>query len=83
MVKGGAAGRKLEDFARGPWSEDSETWQLFDDRLLKRWIGERTFAWLACYRRLSRDYKRCTESSETMIYLSIIALMSRRLAFVN
>lgn len=48
--------------------------------LPKRWIVERTFAWLARSRRNSRDYERTTESSETMIYLTMIALMSRRLA---
>jgi putative transposase len=51
--------------------------------LPKRWIVERTFAWLARYRRHSKDYERRTESSETMIYVSMIALMSRRLALVN
>jgi putative transposase len=51
--------------------------------LPKRWIVERTFAWLARYRRHSRDYERCTESSETMIYLSMISLMARRLAPAN
>jgi len=51
--------------------------------LPKRWIVERTFAWLARYRRHSKDYERTTESSETMIYLSMIALMSRRLALEN
>ena len=51
--------------------------------LPKRWIVERTFAWLARYRRHSRDYERSTQSSETMIYLSMIALMSRRLALAN
>jgi putative transposase len=48
--------------------------------LPKRWIVERTFAWLARYRRHSKDYERTTKSSETMIYISMIALMSRRLA---
>jgi putative transposase len=51
--------------------------------LPKRWIVERTFAWLARCRRHSKDYERTTESSETMIYLSMIALMSRRLAHTN
>jgi putative transposase len=51
--------------------------------LPKRWIVERTFAWLARYRRHSKDYERSTESSETMIYLSMIALMSRRLAMAK
>jgi putative transposase len=47
--------------------------------LPKRWIVERTFAWLARYRRHSRDYEHRTETSETMIYAAMIALMSRRL----
>jgi putative transposase len=33
----------------------------------RRWIVERTFAWLARCRRHSKDYERTTESSETMI----------------
>ncbi len=48
--------------------------------LPKRWIVERTFAWLARYRRHSRDYEHNTETSEAMILISMIALMSRRLA---
>jgi len=48
--------------------------------LPKRWIVERTFAWLARYRRHSRDYERNPLTSEAMIYLSMIQLMSRRLA---
>ena len=51
--------------------------------LPKRWIVERTFAWIARCRRNSKDYERTTESSETMIYLSMIALMSRRLAIAK
>ena len=48
--------------------------------LPKRWIVERTFSWLARYRRHSRDYERNPATSETMIHISMIALMSRRLA---
>jgi putative transposase len=48
--------------------------------LPKRWIVERTFAWLARCRRHSKDYERNPETSEAMIQLSMIALMSRRLA---
>jgi putative transposase len=48
--------------------------------LPKRWIVERTFAWLMRYRRNSRDYERTTESSEAILQLSMINLMSRRLA---
>lgn len=48
--------------------------------LPKRWIVERTFAWLGRYRRNSKDYEHTIESSQCMIYLSMINLMSRRLA---
>jgi putative transposase len=51
--------------------------------LPKRWIVERTFAWLARYRRHSRDYEHNPESSEAMIYISMIARVSRRLAHKN
>ena len=48
--------------------------------LPKRWIVERTFAWLARYRRHSRDYEKTTASSEALTYIAMIALMSKRLA---
>ena len=45
----------------------------------KRWVVERTFAWLGRYRRHGRDYEWWTESSESMIRVSSIHLMLRRL----
>lgn len=48
--------------------------------LPKRWIVERTFAWISRYRRHSKDYERNPETSEAMIHLAMINLMSRRLA---
>jgi len=51
--------------------------------LPKRWIVERTFAWLARYRRHSKDYERKTDTSEAMIYIAMINLMSRRIARAN
>jgi putative transposase len=51
--------------------------------LPKRWIVERTFAWLTRHRRHSKDYERNTETSEAMIYITMISLMSRRLAPKN
>ena len=48
--------------------------------LPKRWIAERTFGWLGRYRRHSKDYERNPTSSEAMIRISMIHLMTRRLA---
>lgn len=48
--------------------------------LPKRWIVERTFSWIGRYRRHSKDYERNPETSEAMIYIAMINLMSRRLA---
>lgn len=48
--------------------------------LPKRWVVERTFAWLGRSRRLSKDYERRTDSSETMVRLSAIHLLAKRLA---
>jgi len=48
--------------------------------LPKRWIVERTFAWLDQSRRLSKDYERLPTTSETFIYAAMIRLMLRRLA---
>ncbi len=48
--------------------------------LPKRWIVERTFAWLGNFRRLSKDYKVKPTHSEAMIYLAASALMLRRLS---
>jgi putative transposase len=40
--------------------------------LPKRWIVERTFAWLGRYRRLSKDYEHLLENSEGFVYLASI-----------
>jgi putative transposase len=48
--------------------------------LPKRWVVERTIAWLGRSRRLSKDYERRVDSSESMVRLSAIHLLLRRLA---
>ena len=45
----------------------------------RRWVVERTFAWLGRYRRLSKDYERLPETSETLISIARIHRMSREL----
>jgi putative transposase len=47
--------------------------------LPRRWVVERTFAWLGRFRRLSKDYEALTETSETMIYVAMSCVMLRRL----
>jgi putative transposase len=49
----------------------------------KRWIIERTFAWLIKARRLVRDYEQNTTHSEAFIYIRMSHLMLRRLHHVN
>jgi putative transposase len=46
----------------------------------KRWVVERTFAWLGRNRRLSKEYDLLPETSETWIYIAMSALLVRRLA---
>jgi len=46
----------------------------------RRWVSERTFAWLGNYRRLSKDYEYWVYTSDTMIYAAMVHLMVRRLA---
>ena len=48
-------------------------------RLPRRWVVERTFAWLGRARRLSKDYEQNPRSSEAWLYLAMIGLMRRRL----
>jgi putative transposase len=48
--------------------------------LPRRWIVERTFGWLEGARRLSKDFELCPKSSESMVYLTMLQKMLRRLA---
>jgi putative transposase len=47
--------------------------------LPKRWVVERTFAWLGRCRRHSKDYETTPASSEALVYISMIHLMLKRL----
>ena len=48
--------------------------------LPKRWIVERTLAWISRNRRLSRDYERHTRKAAAFVRLAMIRIMLRRLA---
>jgi putative transposase len=45
----------------------------------KRWIVERTFGWLSRNRRMSKDYERKVQTSETLIEVAMIRLLVTRL----
>ncbi|QIS24234.1 transposase [Nocardia terpenica] len=48
--------------------------------LPRRWVVERSLAWIVRRRRCVRDYERLPEHHEAMVTWSMIMLMSRRLA---
>jgi len=72
------------------WCEETGGWELEvveRDReaegfkvLAKRWIVERTFSWLGRSRRLSKDYERKVQTSETLTEVAMVRLMIERLA---
>ena len=47
--------------------------------LPKRWIVERTFAWLSRFRRLARDFERYARTVAAFIHLAMIRIMLQRL----
>jgi putative transposase len=67
-------GCKLEIVERRS-SADTEGFAV----LPHRWIVERTLSWLMRNRRLSKDYERLVQSSETFIEVAMIRLILRRL----
>jgi transposase len=50
--------------------------------LPRRWVVERTLAWLNQNRRMSKDYERLCASSEALVCAAMIRLMTRRLVRV-
>ena len=81
---GGYAGT-LVIWAKETWGIDLEIVKRSDAVkgfvvLPKRWIVERTLAWLSRYRRMAKDYERLTKTAETMIYLAMTRLMLTRIA---
>ena len=50
------------------------------ENLPRRWVAERTFAWMSHYRRMSKDYERLCATGEAFVYAAMTRLMVRRLA---
>jgi len=69
------------------WAKEGEKidWQKLLPRrcfevLPRRWVVERTFAWLGQNRRMSKDYERLCVTGEAFVYVAMTRLMVRRLA---
>jgi transposase len=71
---------------RGIWTSPDGTEEPPPSRpsgfqvLPRRWVVERTFAWLGTCRRLGKDYEVLPSSEEAWIYLAMIRIMLRRIA---
>ena len=85
FADGGYAGDKLRAALQGQgvWTLEiikrSDTAKGFE-LLPRRWVVERTFAWLGRCRRLAKDWETTIESSTAWAFIASIRLMSRRLA---
>lgn len=81
FVDGGYTG-KLIGWAKEMFGYDVEVVprnQLHKFQVLpKRWVVERTFAWLNWSRRLSKDYELLPASAETIIHIAFAHLLLRR-----
>jgi transposase len=85
FADGGYAGDKLKDALKklGKWTVEivkrSDAAKGFV-LLPRRWVVERTLAWLNRNRRLAKDFEATVESAVTWLYIASVKLMSRRLA---
>lgn len=85
FADGGYAGPKLKDRLEkvGKFtleivkrSDHAEGFKL----LPRRWVVERTFAWLGRCRRLAKDFEKTVASAEAWVYIANIRLLTRRIA---
>jgi putative transposase len=81
FADGGYTG-KLIDWAKDMFGYSVEIVKRNEQHIFqvlpKRWIVERTFAWLNWSRRLSKDYEILPRSSETMTYIAFAHTLLRR-----
>ena len=70
----------------GVWAPEGAVidWEKIRPRgfhvLKRRWVVERTLAWLSTWRRLAKDYEVLPSSEEAWIYVAMIRIMLERLA---
>jgi putative transposase len=85
FADGGYAGDKLREAlaGKGEWtieiikrSDQAKGFQL----LPRRWVVERTLAWLGRCRRLSKDWEKTVESATAWVVVASVRLLTRRLA---
>ena len=83
LLDGGYASPALLHWCAHLFNIDAEIVRRSDLKrfvvLPKRWVVERTFAWLGKYRRLSKDYEHLPAVSEAWIYVAMIDRMLHRL----
>ncbi len=85
FADGGYAGPKLNGALQkiGDWTMEivkrSDCAKGFEI-LPRRWVVERTFAWLGRCRRLAKDFEKTIQSAEAWITIAHIRLVTRRLA---
>ncbi len=78
-------GYQGERFKRGVENLSSATVEVMKREgkgfqlLARRWVVERTFAWLVKKRRLVVDYEKLPETSESLIYIAMVYLMLKRI----
>lgn len=85
FADGGYAGDKLAAALAGHGCWQIEIVKRSDraigfEVLPRRWVVERTFAWLSRNRRLAKDFEATIASSEAWLYLASVQLLARRLA---
>ena len=81
------APEKVVELWAAEWAKESKDvdWQkLMPPRgfrvLPRRWVVERTFAWICHNRRMAKDYERLCATGEAFVYAAMTRLMVRRLA---
>ena len=87
FADGGYAGEKHRDALRGigKWTVEiikrSDTAKGFEV-LPRRWVVERTLAWLNRNRRLAKDFEQTIASATTWLFIASVQLTARRIARV-